>query len=65
MTVMALANMTAAIVDAMRDADVPTHVVHTFLDNFERLNRVVLFGTPAVILGDIIDIVRTSVPSND
>jgi hypothetical protein len=64
-TVMALANMTAAIVDAMRDAEVPNHVVHTFLDAFERLNDLMLDGPPAVILGEIVEIVRSTVPDND
>ncbi|WP_271300660.1 hypothetical protein [Sphingomonas sp. CV7422] len=64
-TVMALANMTAAIVDAMRDAEVPNHVVHTFLDAFDRLNDVVLSGPPAMILSQIVEIVRATVPDND
>ena len=64
-TVMALANMTAAIVDAMRDAEVPNHVVHTFLDSFDRLNDFALSGPPAVILGEMVAMVRTTVPGND
>ncbi|NYD88891.1 hypothetical protein HD841_000660 [Sphingomonas melonis] len=62
---MALANMTAAIVDAMRDAEVPNHVVHTFLNAFDRLNDIVLDGAPATILSEIVQIVRTTVPDND
>ena len=64
-TVMALANMTAAIVDAMRDADVPNHVVHTFLDAFDRLNGIVLSGPAAVMLDEIVEIIRATVPDND
>jgi hypothetical protein len=57
--------MTAAIVDAMRDAEVPNHVVHTFLGSFDRLNDLMLDGPPAVILGEIVEIVRSTVPDND
>jgi hypothetical protein len=64
-TVIALANMTAAIVDAMRDAEVPNHVVHTFLDCFDDLNSFALHGAPAVVLGDIVEIIRASVAHND
>ena len=64
-TVIALANMTAAIVDAMRDANVPNHVVHTFLDCFDDLNSFALHGAPAIILGDIVEIVRATVAHND
>lgn len=64
-TVMALANMTAALVDAMRDADVPNHVVRTFLDCFNRLNSVTLSGMPAEILSEIVFVVRSAVPEND
>ncbi|WP_294312794.1 hypothetical protein [uncultured Sphingomonas sp.] len=64
-TVMALANMTAAIVDAMRDAEVPNHVVHTFLDRFDTLNDFALYGPPAKILGEMVALVRATVPDND
>jgi len=65
LTVVALANLTAAIVDAMRDAEVPNHVVHTFLDGFERLNDFTLSGPPGMILSDIVGLLRATVPDND
>ncbi len=64
-TVMALANMLAAIVDAMRDVDVPNDVIHGFLDRLDRLNAISLFGMPAALLKDFVEIVRGTVPGND
>jgi hypothetical protein len=60
-TVMALANMTAAIVDAMRDAEVPNHVVQ----HFRPIERPDARWTASGILGEIVEIVRSTVPDND
>jgi hypothetical protein len=64
-TVIALGNMLAAIVDAMRGADVPNDVVRQFLDRLDHLNALTLSGIPGAIMSDVIEIVRGSVPSND
>lgn len=62
---MAIANLIAAITDTMRTAEVPGEIVHGFLDRLERMNAVTLWGTPAELLGDIVDVVRRTVPGND
>lgn len=64
-TVMALANMIAAIVDTMREADVPNGIVHGFLDNLERMNVLTLSGQPGMLMAEFVEIVRATVPSND
>jgi len=64
-TVMAIGNLIAALVDTMRAADVPNGIVHDFLDKLERLNGFTLFGDAGEVMDEIIDVVRGSVPSND
>jgi fatty acid desaturase len=64
-TVMAIANMLASLVDAMRQAEVGHDVIHRFLDSFERMNALTLTGPAWGILSEFVDIVRTTVPSND
>ena len=64
-TVMALANMLAAIVDAMRDVGVPNDIIHGFLDRLTVLNSVSLSGMPAAIIGDFVDVIRGTVADND
>jgi hypothetical protein len=64
-TVMALANMLAAIVDAMRDGGVPNDIIHGFLDRLTVLNSVSLSGMPAAIIGDFVDVIRGTVADND
>ena len=64
-TVMALGNLIAAMVDTMRAADVPNDVVRDFLDKLQRLNGFTLFGDAGDVVDEIIDIVRESVPDND
>lgn len=64
-TVMALANMLAAIVDTMREADVENSIVHSFLDRLEHMNAITLSGMPGAILENLVNIVRGTVPSND
>lgn len=64
-TLMAMANMLAAIVDALREADAPNSVTHAFLDKFDRLNTMTLTGYPAVLMAEFVDLMRTTVASND
>lgn len=64
-TVMAIANMLAALVDAMREAQVSNDVIHVFLDSFERMNTLTLTGPAWSILSEFVDVVRATVPSND
>lgn len=65
LTVMALANLMAAIVDTMREAEVPDDLVHTFLDRLERMNALTLSGTAAHIMSDFVGVIRGTVPAND
>ncbi|WP_076071757.1 hypothetical protein [Sphingomonas montana] len=65
MTVIAIANLIAVLVDTMRRADLPNDVTHGFLDGLERLNGVTLYGAAGAMLDEIVDIVRASVPVND
>lgn len=64
-TIIALANLVAALVDTMRECRVANDVVHNFLDRFDERNWVSLSGAPAAIMDEIIGIVRRSVPGND
>lgn len=64
-TVIALANLVAALVDTMRECRVANDVVHSFLDRFDEMNWVSLSGQPAEVMDEIIGIVRAAVPSND
>ena len=65
LTVIALANLIAALTDAMRDADIGNDVVHGFLDELDHLNWMTIHGTPRQVLNDIIEVVRGTVPIND
>lgn len=65
MTVMALANLLACIVDTMREAGVANDVVHSFLDRLERMNGITLSGMAGEIMGDFVAIIRGTVPGND
>lgn len=64
-TVMALGNLIASMVDTMRDADVPNHVVHRFLNRLDRLNASTLYGDAGVVMLEITDVIRDAVPGND
>lgn len=64
-TIAAIANMLAAIVDAMREAEVGNDVIHAFLDSFDELNALTLDGQAWSILSDFTEVVRATVPSND
>ena len=64
-TVMALANLLAALVDTMREAGVENGVIHSFLDRLEHMNAISLSGMAGEILENFIEIVRGTVPSND
>jgi len=65
LTVIALANLIAALTDAMRQADIGNDVVHRFLDELDHLNWLTIHGMPRHVLTDIVDIVRSTVPGND
>lgn len=62
---MALANLVATLVDTMRNADLPNDVIHQFLDRLESLNGMTLSGEPSIVMDDVVEIVRRSVPTND
>jgi len=64
-TVVALANLIAALAHTMRTAEVPPAVTHEFLDRLEDLNQLTLHGMPLTVLADVVDIVRRTVPTND
>jgi hypothetical protein len=64
-TVMALANMIAALVDALREADISNEVAHNFLDHVDLMNSASLSGMPQGLLRDMIKVIRATVPSND
>jgi hypothetical protein len=65
LTVLALANMIAAIVDTLVEEGVGNSVAHGFLDRLETLNEQSVHGPALHILADMIDIVRATVPVND
>lgn len=65
LTVIAIANLIAVLVDTMRRADVPNDVAHSFLDGLERLNGITLYGAAGDMLDEVVEIVRGSVPVND
>lgn len=65
LTVLAVGNMAAAIVDTLVEEGVGNGVAHRFLDRLETLNRTSLHGPALHILDDMIDIVRATVPVND
>ncbi len=64
-TLMALANIVASMVDAMRFADVPNDVIRHFLNNLEELNCITLDGPAYDLMESIVEVVRSTVPSND
>lgn len=65
LTSLALANLIAALVDAMCDAEVPPFTIHRFLDRLVHLNDLQLWGEPLGFLETMIEVVRRTVPSND
>ncbi|WP_380787254.1 hypothetical protein [Sphingomonas sp. R86521] len=64
-TLTALANMIAAMVDAMRFADVPNDVIRHFLNNLDELNCITLDGPAYEMMDTIVEVVRSTVASND
>lgn len=65
MTVVALGNLVAVIVDTMRNAQVPNEVVHHFIDELADLNAITLNGEAADFMAYIANVLRGSVPVND
>lgn len=64
-TVTAMANILAAVVDAMRSAGVPGEAISLFLDDLNRRNAETLPETPAAVMADILHAIRKAVPTND
>lgn len=64
-TLTALANMIASMVDAMRFADVPNDVIRRFLDNLGELNCITLDGPAYEMMDTIVEVLRLTVASND
>ncbi|MBB5728287.1 hypothetical protein [Sphingomonas prati] len=65
MTVIAIANLIAVLVDTMRRTDMPNDIIHGFLDGLDRLNGTTLYGAAGAMLDEVVDIVRVTVPVND
>ena len=61
MTALALANLLAAIVDAMDDAAVPPLIFHRFLDRLDDLNQLQLWGDPLEFMDMVITVMRRTV----
>lgn len=64
-TVVALANLIAALVDTMRMADVPNDVVHNFLDELDRMNELTTAGHTLDFMLFLTSVMRKSLASND
>ncbi|MFC3579108.1 hypothetical protein [Sphingomonas hylomeconis] len=65
LTACALANVLAAIVDAMGDAELPPMAIHRFLHRLDDLNQLQLWGEPLEFMETVICVLRRSVASND
>ena len=65
LSIIAIANLVAAIVDTMRDMDMPNDIIHALLDKFDSLNEATVWGAPGDLLAEIVEIVRSTVPGND
>ncbi len=64
-TVTAIANMLAAMIDTMRAGGVSNEITHGFLDRLEWLNGVTLTGYPATLMAEFVEVMRCTVASND
>ncbi len=64
-TVTAMANILAALIDSMRAAGVSNDVAHGFLDRLDDLNGMTLSGYPAMLMADFVVVMRCTVASND
>jgi hypothetical protein len=65
LTACALANLLAAIVDAMADAELPPSVIHRFLGRLDDLNQLQLWGEPLDFMDTVIAVLRRTVACND
>lgn len=65
MTVTALANVVAALVDTMQNAGLPPRITLGFLNELERINEFTIGGEAGRFLGFLVDVLRSTVPSND
>jgi len=64
-TVTAMANMLAAMVDAMRASGVSNDVTHGFLDKLDWLNAMTLSGYTQTLMAEFVEVMRCTVASND
>ncbi|WP_260597836.1 hypothetical protein [Sphingomonas endolithica] len=65
LTACALANLLAAIVDAMGDAELPPSVIHRFLSRLDDLNQMQLWGESLEFMELVVNVLRRSVACND
>ena len=61
----AWANLVGSIVLTLRDAGVPNHHVHSFLDRLEESSELTLWGHDGVFVEDLIGVIRKMLPDND
>jgi hypothetical protein len=64
-TVTVIANLLAAIIDAMRAGGVSNEITHGFLDRLDYLNAMTLTGYPEVLMAEFVEVMRCTVASND
>ncbi len=66
LTAIALANLVAAIVDTMRNTDLPDDIVRHFIEELDRLNTLMLPPTGAgAFMHFVTDVLRGEVAAND
>lgn len=65
MTLIVMASIIAAIVDAMRRQRLPNDTIHEFLDSLERQSVLYLDGAIEGYMLDMIAVIRATVPGND
>lgn len=65
LTLAAFGVIICSIVDVMREAGVPNNVGHAFVDRLEIGFTEVLWGDALSSMYELIDIIRTKMPSND
>jgi len=58
-------NLVGAIVDTLRDADVPAPLIHGILDHIDDANRAVLKGSAQEAYLSLVAAIRRDIPGND
>lgn len=61
----AWANLVGTLVATMREADVPTDLIHGVLDRIERANEATIAKPGRDFLRPLLETVRETLPSND